>query len=34
MSCSLQDRTVVGIGETVLDIVFKGNQPQAAVPEK
>lgn len=32
MSCSLQDRTVVGIGETVLDIVFKGNQPQAAVP--
>ena len=25
-------RTVVGIGETVLDIVFKNNQPQAAVP--
>ena len=25
-------RKIVGIGETVLDIVFKNNQPQAAVP--
>jgi Sugar kinases, ribokinase family len=25
-------RKIVGIGETVLDIVFKGGQPQAAVP--
>lgn len=26
------DRKIVGIGETVLDIVFKGGKPQAAVP--
>ena len=32
MTNPLQNRTVVGIGETVLDIVFKNNQPQAAVP--
>ena len=25
-------RTIIGIGETVLDIVFRGGQPQAAVP--
>ena len=25
-------RTIIGIGETVLDIVFKNGQPQAAVP--
>ena len=25
-------RKVIGIGETVLDIVFRGGQPQAAVP--
>lgn len=25
-------RKVIGIGETILDIIFKGNQPQAAVP--
>ena len=25
-------RKVIGIGETILDIVFKGNQPYAAVP--
>ena len=28
----MQNRTIVGIGETVLDIVFRNNQPQAAVP--
>ena len=28
----MQNRTVVGIGETVLDIVFRNMQPQAAVP--
>ena len=27
-----QNRTLAGIGETVLDIVFKDNQPQTAVP--
>ncbi len=32
MNNPLQGRTVAGIGETVLDIVFKNNQPQAAVP--
>lgn len=32
MTHSLQGRTVAGIGETVLDIVFRNNQPQAAVP--
>ncbi len=32
MSFPLQNRTVAGIGETVLDIVFRNNQPQAAVP--
>ena len=25
-------RKVIGIGETILDIVFKGNKPYAAVP--
>ena len=25
-------QSIIGIGETVLDIVFKENQPQAAVP--
>ena len=25
-------RKVIGIGETVLDIIFKNNQPQRAVP--
>lgn len=25
-------RKVIGIGETILDILFRGNQPQAAVP--
>ena len=25
-------QSIIGIGETVLDIVFKDNQPQAAVP--
>ncbi|MCC8170815.1 MAG: carbohydrate kinase [Parabacteroides sp.] len=25
-------RTVIGIGETILDIIFKGSQPQAAIP--
>ena len=28
----INDRMIAGIGETVLDIVFKENQPQAAVP--
>lgn len=28
----MQNRAIVGIGETVLDIVFRNNQPQAAVP--
>lgn len=32
MTNPLQNRTIVGIGETVLDIVFKDGQPQAAVP--
>lgn len=32
MTHPLQNRTVAGIGETVLDIVFKDNQPQTAVP--
>ena len=32
MSNPLQNRMVAGIGETVLDIVFRNNQPQAAVP--
>lgn len=26
-------RKVIGIGETVLDIIFKNNQPIGAVPE-
>ena len=25
-------RKIIGIGETVLDIIFKGDQPMAAVP--
>ena len=25
-------RKVIGIGETILDIIFEGNQPSAAVP--
>ena len=25
-------RKVIGIGETILDIIFRGNQPSAAVP--
>ena len=25
-------RRVIGIGETILDIIFKGNQPHKAVP--
>ena len=25
-------RKVIGIGETILDIIFRGNQPHAAVP--
>ena len=25
-------RKVIGIGETVLDIIFRGNQPVSAVP--
>ena len=25
-------RKVIGIGETILDVLFKGNQPTAAVP--
>ena len=28
----MENRRVIGIGETVLDIVFKNNQPQKAVP--
>lgn len=32
MAHPLQDRMVAGIGETVLDIVFRNKQPQAAVP--
>ena len=26
------NRKVIGIGETILDILFRGDQPQAAVP--
>ena len=26
-------RKVIGIGETVLDIIFKGGQPVSAVPQ-
>ena len=25
-------RKVIGIGETILDIIFRGDQPSAAVP--
>lgn len=25
-------RKVIGIGETILDIIFRGNQPHAAIP--
>ena len=27
------NRKVIGIGETILDILFRDGQPQAAVPE-